>query len=139
MVRPSAEDAVVRGLTLYIGQVAHALGVPDDHWAVREDGTVEAYVGIPALELYPGREAGLVWTPGEGWALIVATGSGEDMILAGYLGSVRFPAPSVVVAAAERLRRDGRALRTSPAGGTREDALRAAADYGVAEGVATAE
>ncbi|WP_068158981.1 DUF6292 family protein [Rhodococcus phenolicus] len=140
MARPSGDEVVVRGFTLYIEQVAQELGVPAGNWAVQEDGAWEAYVGIPALELYPGREVALVWTPDEGWALAVETGSGEDMILAGYLGSVRVPTPAAVLSFLERLRRDGRALRTTPARGTREEALRAVADYGgVAGGVAAVE
>ncbi len=56
MARPSGDEVVVRGgFTLYIEQVAQELGVPPaGNWAVQEDGAWEAYVGIPALELYPG-------------------------------------------------------------------------------------
>ncbi|MBH0122263.1 DUF6292 family protein [Rhodococcus sp. HM1] len=140
MERPSGDEVMVRGFTRYIEQVAQELGIPEGKWAARDDGAWEAYVGIPELELYPGREVALVWTPDEGWALAVETGSGEDMILAGYLGSTRVPPPSAVRAFMDRLRHDGGALRTTPARGTREDALRAVADYGgVAGGVAAVE
>lgn len=140
MVRPSGDEVMVRGFAHYTERVAQELGVPAGNWAVRDDDAWEAYVGIPELELYPGREVALVWNPGEGWALAVETGSGEDMILAGYLGSARVPPPSAVRSFVERLRRDGRALRTTPAHGTREEALRAVADYGgVGGGVAAVE
>ncbi|WP_420749327.1 DUF6292 family protein [Rhodococcus sp. O3] len=140
MERPSGDEVMVRGFTRYIEQVAQELGAAEGNWAVRDDGAWEAYVGIPELELYPGREVALVWTPDEGWALGVETGSGEDMIIAGYLGSTRVPPPSAVRTFLERLRHDGGALRTTPARGSREEALRAVADYGgVAGGVAAVE
>jgi len=101
--QPSAalngDSSALRALTRYVHRVAEGLGVgPESTWCELADQP-NAYV---ALEHHRGRtDMALVWDEQHGWAAVVETYSGEDMLVLAYFGPDPLPVPADVVAFTE--------------------------------------
>jgi hypothetical protein len=97
----NGDNAAVRVLSRYVHRVAEGLGVgPESTWCELADKP-SAYV---ALEQRHGRQdVALVWDERHGWAAVVETHSGEDMLVLAYFGPDPVPAPADVVAFTKRV------------------------------------
>ena len=68
----------------------------------RREPESEAYIPLPRQrDVFPVREAALLWVPSGGWQLAVETSSTEDMIILGSTTGTPVPQPSAVLALCE--------------------------------------
>jgi Family of unknown function (DUF6292) len=95
---------VEQGLRGYVQAVAGGLGVGPEDVCQRSHPVASAYLAL--RERLPGfarRDVAAVWDARHGWALGVETSSGEDLIMAAYLGEDLLPEPDEVVMFVKKL------------------------------------
>ncbi|TDQ00984.1 hypothetical protein EV186_102850 [Labedaea rhizosphaerae] len=97
----NGDSTALRALTRYVHRVGEGLGVgPESTWCELGDEPT-AYV---ALEQHRGRnDMALVWDVRHGWAAVVETHSGEDMLVLAYFGPDPLPVSADVVAFTKRV------------------------------------
>jgi len=106
------------------------------------DDRANAYVALDGrLPGYPRYDLALVWDEENGWAAVLETQCGDDMIILCYLGGDVLPYPGVVAAFVAELRADeypgqpdAPALRASFAEDGFDDRLAAAAGIQAEQG-----
>ncbi|TJZ78504.1 hypothetical protein FCG67_10760 [Rhodococcus oryzae] len=93
------------GFRRYVEAVSAAVGADHEHVHVAfcsEGPESEAYIALPRQrDVFPVREAALIWVPSGGWQLAVETSSTEDMIILGSTTGTPVPQPSAVRALCE--------------------------------------
>lgn len=105
------------GLRRYVQQVALALGVGMESACCEAVAApANAYLALTQrLPSAPDRDVALFWDATHGWALGIDPGSGEDILVAAYLGGAQSMAgPDTVAAFARRILAGQDAGRSNP-------------------------
>lgn len=108
-------SAAVRGLPGYVQRVATALGLSGHGFFVQMETPANAYLALDSrAQLFPTRDAALVWDEVHGWAAAAESQSGEDLVILSYLGDDVLPAPEVVADLTRRVLAGTLPARTTP-------------------------
>lgn len=107
--------AAVRGLSGYVQRVAAALGLSGHGFFVQMEAPANAYLALDTrTPLFPTRDAALVWDEVHGWAAVIESHSGEDLVILSYLGTDVLPAPEVVAEFTQHVLAGTYPTRTTP-------------------------
>jgi len=99
MSLPAADDpqALRRALSVYVREVAAAVGVSAECTSCEVADTVTAYVALNGRsERFPGRDLMLLWSVRQGWSVAVETVPGEAVQVVGSLDGDVTPEAEVV-------------------------------------------
>ncbi|HKN52653.1 MAG TPA: DUF6292 family protein [Amycolatopsis sp.] len=94
-----------RGLRRYVMLVGAALDSPA--WYCEVEVPASAYLAVEGrIPRYPDQEIALVWDERDGWAALLESAGGDEVVLA-YLGEDVLPPPERVAEFAQELFADG--------------------------------
>ncbi|RJQ66992.1 hypothetical protein D5S17_35015 [Pseudonocardiaceae bacterium YIM PH 21723] len=81
-----------RAVEGYVAEVARAVGVGPEACTFDYDSPVSAYIAVDyRLPMFPSRDFALMWDEETGWAGVVESACGMDLINVGYLGGTIAP------------------------------------------------
>ena len=88
---------LVAALERYVWKVAEVLGVPRDGVSFEVTDTATAYIALGCRAVaHPDRDAMLVWSATQGWAVSIETDPAEPLIVLARLGGDIVQAPEAV-------------------------------------------